>query len=195
MPNNLTDAEENRLLDASLANGDKLALVTSASSDATAGTEVTGGSYARAALAFAAAASGSKATSSAVSFAAMPAVDVVGWEIWSADGATRKWYGLWSPKTGSAAAATDTITATAHGLADGDAITFQSGYAPAGATAGTKYFVRDPAANTFKIAASAGGSAIDLTADTATVVVGKVGVVAAGGTVNVAAGAITCSLS
>lgn len=64
--------------------------------------------------------------------------------------------------TGTADLTADTITATAHGLADGTQITFSTVVAPL--VAGTTYFVRDSAANTFKVAATSGGVAIDLTA-------------------------------
>jgi len=53
-----------------------LALFTSATSDAGGGTEVTGGSYARQAVTFSAAASKATTNSVAVSFTAMPAATV-----------------------------------------------------------------------------------------------------------------------
>lgn len=65
----------------------------------------------------------------------------------------------------SAAATSDTITSTGHGLADGDIVRFAVGENPTGITADTDYFVRDSATNTFKVAATAGGTAVDITAD------------------------------
>lgn len=195
MPNNLTDFEENRLLDLSLLNTDELALIVDTSTDSTAGTEVVGGTYARQVLTFAAAAGGSKATSSALLYSGMPATPVTGWEVWDTGGTDRKWYGLFSPfKTASAAAATDIITATGHGRTDTDEIVFQSGYCPAGLTAGTIYFVRDSTTNTFKVAATSGGVAIDITADMGQVVFGNVIEVTLGEGFAIASGALICTL-
>jgi hypothetical protein len=168
MPNNLTDYEENRLLDLSWLNTDKLALMAVLGTDSTAGTEVTGGSYARQTTSSLAAASGgSKSNSGALTFLALPATDVQGWALYESAGTNRKWYGLFTPQSGSAVAATDVVTISSHGYADGDKIVFQSGYTPAGLTANTTYFVRDKTTNTFKVAATSGGSAIDITADSA----------------------------
>ncbi len=195
MPNNLSDAEEVRLLDLSLSNTDLLALTTTLPTDSAAGTEVTGGSYARQPLTWGAAASGVKATSAALSFATMPACEVFGWEVLGSGGAPRKWYGLWSERTGVATAADNLISITGHGFSDATPIVFQTGYSPAGITEGTKYFVRDATADTFKVAATSGGAVVDITADRATTVVGKVLVVTAGATLNVASGGVACSLS
>jgi hypothetical protein len=61
-------------------------------------------------------------------------------------------------------AATDVITSAAHGRQDGDKVhVASSGTLPAPLSAGTTYFVRDATTNTFKLALSSGGSAIDLT--------------------------------
>lgn len=63
---------------------------------------------------------------------------------------------------------TDVCTANGHGLSDGDALTLvSSATLPAGLAAGKIYYVRDSTANTFKLAASSGGAAIDIT-DTGT---------------------------
>lgn len=196
MPNNATDYEENRLLDLSWLTTDKLALMSVLGTDSSAGTEVTGGSYARQTTsALAAAASGSKAINGAVTFLALPATDVQGWSIWDSSGTNRKWYGLFSPQNGTAAASTDFVTIASHGFADGDKIVFQSGYTPAGLTANTTYFVRDKTTNTFKVAATSGGTAIDITADSALCVVGKVASVVAGDGLSFASGQVSISLS
>ncbi|MBM4722530.1 hypothetical protein GS439_06760 [Rhodococcus hoagii] len=69
-----------------------------------------------------------------------------------------------TPITGVAgAAATDVFTKTAHGLVDSDKVVFTT--AVGGVNAGVVYFVRDASANTFKVAATLGGAAVDVTAD------------------------------
>jgi hypothetical protein len=72
MAANLTNSEENRLLDLSLPNGSLyLALFSAAPGEAAGGTELTGSGYARVAIPFANAASGgTKSNSGAVTFAA-----------------------------------------------------------------------------------------------------------------------------
>jgi hypothetical protein len=59
----------------------------------------------------------------------------------------------------------DTITKAAHGYQDGDTVVFVSGTGFTGLTAGNIYFVRDRATDTFKLAATSGGAAIDITVD------------------------------
>lgn len=198
MPNNLTDAGEALVLDAALVNTDKVALMQVVGTDAAAGTEVAGGSYARQTSSWAAASTTggntTKATSADLTFSSMPATEVQGWAVYTSGG-TRKWYGLWSPQTGTAQAAGDTVTIAGHGLTNGQKIVFQSGYAPAGLNANTTYFVVGATTNTFQVAATSGGAALDITADTATVVVGKVVETAVGETLLIAAGSIVCSLS
>lgn len=62
--------------------------------------------------------------------------------------------------------AADTLNATAHGLADTNKIQFSTtGTLPAPLKPNTDYFVRDSAANTFKVALTSGGAAINLTDD------------------------------
>lgn len=62
-------------------------------------------------------------------------------------------------------AATDTITSAAHGLANGATIKFTALAGGAGLTPGTLYYVRDVTANTFKVALTPGGTAVDFTTD------------------------------
>jgi hypothetical protein len=98
---NLSNTAENRCLD--FINGLtptapttplKVALVTAAGDDATAGTEVTGGSYSRQTLTVGAASGGATTNSADLSFTGMPACTVVGWEIWDSAGTpVRLWYG------------------------------------------------------------------------------------------------------
>jgi hypothetical protein len=68
----------------------------------------------------------------------------------------------------SADASTDVLTAAAHGYNDGDAVVLEelrNGAAlPTGLSEGVVYFVRDKTTNTFKLAATSGGAAIDVTA-------------------------------
>jgi lysophospholipase L1-like esterase len=74
-----------------------------------------------------------------------------------------------TPITGVAgAASTDVFTKTAHGLVEGDKVVFTT--AVGGITRGVSYFVRDATANTFKVAATLGGAAVDVTADGTAVV-------------------------
>lgn len=191
---NLRDAEENRLLDLSILDTDIVHLMEVLGTDSTNGTKVTGGSYAGDSCTWAAASGGSKATSAALGYTNMPATDVQGWAIYDDDDTTQKWYGLFDRKFATAAASTDVITSAAHGKADGDKIVFLSGYAPAGLTANTTYFVRDSTTNTFKVAATNGGSAIDITTDLADTRFGRVLTVAASAPVDIASGALVCSL-
>jgi len=102
MANNIVTAEANRLLDASLGTATytaptgamKLALATATGTAGTAGTEVTGGSYARQTIAFGAASAGSAANSGAITFTAMPAATVTGVDIYDSNGTPRRaWAG------------------------------------------------------------------------------------------------------
>lgn len=97
MTANLVQAEATRLLDASLGATTytapttpmKLVLVTVIGSATAAGTEVTGGSYARQTIAMSAG-----ANTAVITFSAMPACTVVGLEIWdSAVSPRRAWWG------------------------------------------------------------------------------------------------------
>lgn len=97
MADNLPNIIENQLLDALVGNAAysvttpiKLALVTANGDDASAGTEVTGGSYARQTIAFDAAASGLIDNNAAISFTGMPAVTVVGIEIYDSAGSPKR---------------------------------------------------------------------------------------------------------
>lgn len=60
---------------------------------------------------------------------------------------------------------TDTITITGHGFVDGTKVLYQWDTIASigGLTDSTEYYVRDATANTFKLASTLGGSAIDLT--------------------------------
>lgn len=66
------------------------------------------------------------------------------------------------------AATSDVITSAAHGLANGDIVTVASSTTlPAGLSANTEYYVVEKTTDTFKLSATPGGTAIDIT-DTGT---------------------------
>jgi hypothetical protein len=119
MADNLPDIIENQLLDAlvgtstySITGATKLRLMTANGNDASAGTEVTGGSYVAQTIEFDAAASGSISNNASISFTGMPAVTVVGIEIYDSAG---------SPKRLAYGALTTSRTVTA-----GDTVQFAS---------------------------------------------------------------------
>lgn len=101
MADNISNTAENRILDwinALSATAPtaplKVALVTANGDDATAGTEVTGGSYARKTLTVGAASAGATTNSADLLWTGMPAATIVGWEIWDSAGTpVRLWYG------------------------------------------------------------------------------------------------------
>lgn len=101
MADNLSNTAENRALDWILGLTStapttplKVALVTANGTDAAAGTEVAGGSYARQTLTVGAASGGATSNSADLVFAGMPAATVVGVEIWDSAGSpVRLWYG------------------------------------------------------------------------------------------------------
>lgn len=121
MANNIVIAEANRLLDASLGVATytapttpmKLGLETSTGSNSAAGTEVTGGSYARQSITFASASAGSTSNTGAITYTAMPAATVTGVEVYDSNGTPRRgWVGpLGSSKT----------------VAAGDSLSFSTG--------------------------------------------------------------------
>lgn len=122
MADNLTNTAENRALDFILGLSAtapttplKVALVTANGDDTTAGTEVTGGSYARQNLSVGAAVSGATSNSADLVWTGMPAATVVGVEIWDNAGTpVRLWYG---PLTASrTVAAGDELRLTAGSL-------------------------------------------------------------------------------
>jgi hypothetical protein len=82
-------------------------------------------------------------------------------------------------KACTGAAATDTISCTAHGFANGDKVFFQSitggsGLVVPGASAGV-YYVRDKGTDSFKLAATPTGAAIDFTTDISAGMIRKCG--------------------
>jgi hypothetical protein len=119
--NNIVQAEASRLLDASLGTATftaptgpmKLALASTTGTNTTAGTEISGGSYGRATITFAAASAGSAATNAVITYSNMPAVTVTGVDIYDSNGTPRRaWWGaLTASKT----------------TASGDSLSFASG--------------------------------------------------------------------
>ena len=109
MANNLVLAEASRLVDASVATAAYTAptapikgrLMATTGTNATPGTEVTGGSYTPQNFTFSAAASGVAANSGTVTYTGMPATTVNGIELWDSAGTPRRqWTGaLTTPKT------------------------------------------------------------------------------------------------
>lgn len=79
-------------------------------------------------------------------------------------GSTVLMFTLVAALTGATAAIGTTITATGHGMVDKQAVTYVSGTGFTGLTAGTVYYVSYIDANTFKLAATPGGTAINITA-------------------------------
>jgi hypothetical protein len=121
---NLANTAENLALDWILGVGTptrpttplRVALVTANGDDATAGTEVTGGSYARQNLSVAAAVNGATSNSADLVWTGMPAATVVGVEIWDSAGTpVRLWYGPLSASR--TVAAGDELRLTAGSLA------------------------------------------------------------------------------
>ena len=95
----------------------------------------------------------------AVGLATMTGQPTAG-EAISVGGRTYTWAGAAKAVT---AATSDTFTSTSHGLADATPVRFvvlESGY---GVSRGVTYYIRDSAASTFKLAATEGGAAIDIT--------------------------------
>ena len=162
----LVDATKNSLL-TTLATLITHASLHSAFTSTTGANEIAGGSYARKAVTFGAASAGSMDLSGAQLFD-VPAGATVGWiGGWSA--LTAGTFRGYAPNGSTGVfdftvdATTDVVTAHAHGFTNGDTITFYGDTPPGGLTEGTVYFARDVTANTFKVAATSGGVAIDLT--------------------------------
>jgi len=142
-----------------------LASLHTAFPGSTGASEVTGGApaYAQKAITINAASGGVRSLNASVTFD-VPACTV-------------KWVGFWNaavfvgcapnggatPKNFMSIASTDTVYSAAHGWSDTQKIVFFNGTPPGGLTEGTTYFVRDAATDSFKVAATAGGAAIDLT--------------------------------
>jgi len=138
--------------------------------DGTGGVELSGGSYARQAVTLGAPAAGVSSNSGEVAFPVATGNQgtAIGWGLFDAAAAGNLW---WKTRLGGAPldfiglAADDFIYALGHTFVNTDEIVFTGASVPGGLTAGTKYFVRDAATDKFKVAATSGGAAIDLTAN------------------------------
>lgn len=74
--------------------------------------------------------------------------------------------GGYTPRNFMSRAASDEFTSESHGFTDGQVVVFVNGTPPAPLVTGTVYFVRDATADTFKVAATSGDTAINLTGPT-----------------------------
>lgn len=138
------------------------------------GSEVAGGAgpYARQLGTFDAAAAKATQNSAIIDFAGMPAVTVTHVGLWDALAAGNfLWYGPLTDgvvATFTALASSDVFTSYAHGLSDTNQVELVAspGSAlPTGVVEGVIYFVRDTTADTFKLALTSGGVAINITTD------------------------------
>lgn len=171
-----TTAAKNAMLDADLST--HLSLHTDWS--ATGANEVTGGSpaYARQASTWSAASSAARALAATETFD-VPAATTV------------RYVGRWTALTAgtflgmsalngtetefSVDLTANTIKQVAHGYVNTDQVVFLGGTPPGGLTEGTTYFVVGATTDTYQVAATSGGAAIDLTAEpTAACVASKI---------------------
>ncbi|GAB7053123.1 phage tail fiber protein [Catenuloplanes indicus] len=123
MPNNLVLTEANRYIDAGFATAAyvaptspiRVALLTANGTNTAAGTEVTGGSYARQTITMGAAASGSASNSNTINFTGLPAATVTGIDIYDSNGTPRR---IWTgPLTASkTVGAGDTLSFSASSI-------------------------------------------------------------------------------
>lgn len=170
----------NKLLDHSLRNTAYtapvtvyLGLTTTLPTEAAAGTEVAGGSYARVAVTFNVAAGSLADNTGAITFPAATADwgEVVGLEIWDASSAgNRLYYG--NPSTlqwpFTAAASTEILTVPGSTIATNNRFIVKplaDGVLPTGLTVDTMYYAVTVSGATFQASLTSGGAAINLTAD------------------------------
>lgn len=124
--------------------------------------ELGGGGYARVACSFNAASGGVRTVAAVTNFT-MGAGHTVRWaNLWAAGISVGYSPNGGSPKEFQADAATDVVTVPSHGYVNTDTIVFYGGTVPSPLVEGTIYFVRDATTDTFKVAATSGGAAIDL---------------------------------
>lgn len=132
--------------------------------------EISGGSpaYARKAISVNAASSGSRSLFSAVTFDVPGGVAIRWVGYWSSD-TTPQFLGMTpnggTPREFTADLAANVIQAKAHGYPNGEKVVFFGGTPPGGLAAGTIYYVVNAATDSFQVAATVGGAAIDLTAE------------------------------
>jgi len=125
--------------------------------------EVSGGAYARQGIVFSAS-SGDRRTQDGAEIFNVPASSTVRWiGHWQAG----NWLyatpaGGASPRNFVSVAGTDTVYSPAHGWTDGQKVVVFNGTPPGGITEGDVLFVRDAESDSFKLAGTLGGSAIDM---------------------------------
>ncbi len=131
---------------------------------ATGANEISGGSYGRQPATFGTASGGQRTLSTAVAFAGLPVCTVRWVTLWNVGtfvGAVPN--GGFTPRNFISLASNDTFYSPSHGYTDDVQVVFWQGTPPGGVTAGTIYYVVDAATDTFKVAATLGGTAISLT--------------------------------
>lgn len=161
----LTDAQADAALDFLYVTGDLLSLHTAFS--ASGANELTGGSYARQAITWSAAASRAKASSVTINVPVPAAASVAWMGIWNSAGTTFK--GMiangGSEKSFQVDLANNRIYCEGHALANDERVTF-TGTPPTGLTEGTIYWVVGVTAGDpdyLQVASTQGGAAIDIT--------------------------------
>lgn len=160
-----TDATVHLMLDALTLNEASLHTAYSASG----ANEVAGGApaYARKAITMAAAASRARASSTQPVFDVPSGTTVRFVGLWTSGGAFKGMFANGGSEKGFQIDATNNkILCELHGLVNDDKVVFYGGTPPGGLVEGTVYFVvgntaADP--DTFQVAATQGGAAIDLT--------------------------------
>jgi hypothetical protein len=171
----VTDAVKNAGLDAMVALMSHMSLHSAFS--ITGANELTGGSpaYARQAITWGAAASGSVSLGGAETFDVPAGATVAFIGTWSAISAGT-FRGMWpaqatadSPKPFTAADTGDLFTCDAHGYANADRVVFwdlgAGSVLPTGITEGTIYWVISVSGDTFQVSTTQGGAAVTLTSD------------------------------
>lgn len=166
----LNDAGRNATVDG-LAAVATFASLHTGDPSTTGANESTGGSpaYARKAITYAAAATGTKANSAAITFD-VPASTITHVGLWSAVTAGT-FYGYFpaggfTPMSANLDATSDAFTSYAHGLANTNQVLvydIMGNGLPTGFTEGTIYFVVSAATDTFQLSATSGGAAITVT--------------------------------
>lgn len=126
------------------------------------------GGTTRQTVTFNAAASGQVAVAANVPHTNFPGADVLYIGYWADDGRFIGSGANGALKDFTGVASTDVLTSNSHGYSDGMTVALlapTTGSLPTGLSADTIYYVRDATTNTFKLAATPGGTAINLTAD------------------------------
>lgn len=165
--------------------------------------EISGGSpaYARKPISFASASGGAKASNADITFD-VPAGKTIRWIGYSTASTSGSGRAVSpngaDPKEFAVDATANTVWTPGNSYVDGTKVVFYGGTAPAGLTLGTIYFTRDGSGETCKIAATLGGSAIDITDEGSTDCIMSViveEVFGAQGTMKLASGAAQLALN